>query len=326
MMIKLNNGLDFNGFLIDPHKSPKNHKKVFFTHAHSDHVKLAKEREFYATLATIDLIKKRFVRKYNLDFTTLAFEKKYRINDFDIELSPNGHILGSAQTKIESNEKTTVLTSDFRLQDSLLFKGAKPIECDTLVLETTFGSPNYSFPSYETVLNDLVTFFEKNNDKLIVFAGYSLGKAQELVAIANQAGSSVVVHESIYEMNKIYEKHGISLGKYSKLDHNLEENNVLIMPPGLVDKFLLATLKHFEKREIITAIATGWEWNKSYDYVFPLSNHADYNDLIAYVDASKPKTILTDHGFCTEFARKLNRLGYNAKPLAQNNQQTIMEF
>lgn len=326
IMIKINNGLDFNGLLIDPHKSPKNHEKILFTHAHSDHVKLAKEKEFYATLPTIDLIKKRFTRKYEMNFTTLLPEKKYQINDFDIELFNNGHILGSTQTLITNNEHRTVLTSDFRLQDSLLFKGAKPIESDTLVLETTFGSPNYSFPSYESTLNKLVNFFETNSENLIVFAGYSLGKAQELTAIANQAKSSVVVHESIYEMNKIYEKHGINLGNYEKLDHNLDKHNVLIMPPGLIDKFLLATLKHFDKRKVVTAIATGWEWNKSYDYVFALSNHADYNDLIAYVETSKPKMVLTDHGFCTEFARKLNRMGFNAKPVAQKTQSTIMEF
>ncbi len=326
MMIQQKNGLFFRGLGIDPNKSPKDLEKIFFTHAHSDHVKLAKEKNFFATLPTIDLIKKRFNRKYDLNFSTLSTEKKYQINDFELELFENGHILGSVQTKLTHNEKDIVLTSDFRLQDSLLFKGAKPILADTLVLETTFGSPEYVFPSYNETLNNMISFLEKNSENLVVFAGYSLGKSQELTAIANQANSNVLVHESIYEMNKIYEKHGINLGKYEKLDHNLKDFNVLIMPPGLVDKFLLATLKHFDKRKIVTATATGWEWNKSFDYSFPLSNHADYNDLISYVQESNPKLVLTDHGFCGEFARKLNRMGFNARPLEQHKQQAIFEY
>lgn len=325
-MIQQKNGLFFRGLGIDPHKSPKDLEKILFTHAHSDHVKLAKEKEFFATLPTIDLIKKRFTRKYDLNFTTLATNKKYLINDFEVELSDSGHILGSVQTKITHDEKDTVLTSDFRLQDSLLFRGAKPIEADTLVLETTFGSPEYSFPSYNEILTNMVSFLEKNSENLVVFAGYSLGKSQELTAICNQAKSSVVVHESIYEMNKIYEKHGINLGKYSKLDHNLSEHNVLLMPPSLVDKFLLATLKHFDKRKVITALATGWEYKKGFDYTFPLSNHADYNDLISYVEESKPKLVLTDHGFSSEFARKLNKLGFNARSIDQYKQQAIFEY
>lgn len=325
-MISQKNGLFFRGLGIDPQKSPKGIEKVFFTHAHSDHVKLIKDGNFFATLPTIDLIKERFRRKYELNFTTLSTNKKYQINDFDLELFDNGHILGSVQTKISYDEKDFVFTSDFRLQDSLLFKGAKPINADTLVLETTFGSSQFVFPSYDETLNNIISFLEKNSENLVVFAGYSLGKSQELTAIANQASSRVVVHDSIYEMNKIYEKHGVNLGKYEKLNHNLKDFNVLIMPPALVDKFLLATLKHFDKRKVITAIATGWNYNKSFDYSFPLSNHADYNELITYVEQSNPKLVLTDHGFCSEFARKLNRLGFNARPINQNKQQAIFEF
>lgn len=325
-MIKQENGIYFRGLGIDPHKSPKGIDNVLFTHAHSDHVKLIKDGNFFATLPTIDLIKKRFQRKYDLNFTTLSTNKKYKMNDFEIELFDNGHILGSVQTKISHNEKDIIITSDFRLQDSLLFKGVSPIKADTLVLETTFGSPQYVFPSYNETLNNIVSFLEKNSENLVVFAGYSLGKSQELTAIANQASSKVVVHDSIYEMNKIYEKHGVNLGKYEKLNHNLDNFNVLIMPPSLVDKFLLATLKHFDKRKIVTAVATGWNYNKSFDYSFPLSNHSDYNDLITYVEQSNPKLVLTDHGFCTGFARKLNRLGFNARPLDQHNQKAIAEF
>jgi hypothetical protein len=98
------------------------------------------------------------------------------------------------------------------------------------------------------------------------------------------------------------------------------------MPPQLVGKHLFATLEHFDNRKVFSALATGWKYRTHFDTIFPLSNHADYNDLLEYVRLSNPKLVLTDHGFCEEFARKLNKLGYNAKPLKQHKQKLISEY
>ena len=134
-------GLFFKGLCIDPHHSPKS-KLAFLSHAHSDHVKLSKKTEFLATGGTIDLVKSRFG---DANFNQIDFNKTKRIDDFELELKPNGHILGSAQARISSSGKEFVFSSDFRLQDSILFKGSEVLSADTLVLETTFGSPEYVF-------------------------------------------------------------------------------------------------------------------------------------------------------------------------------------
>ncbi len=322
-MFQESNGLLFKEFLIDPHKVPKG-GKVLLSHAHSDHVKLSKKAEFFATPETIDLVKQRFG---DANFCALEKNKKHRIDGFEMELLDNGHILGSAQAKFSADGKDFALTSDFRLQDSLLFSGAEPQKADTLVLETTFGSPEYVFPKQLDVASEMTRWVEKNSKKgLVLLAGYSLGKAQELTKISNDAGVIPIVHDSIFESNKIYEKHGVKLGKSMKLDHNLKDSSVLIMPPQLVDRHLFATLEHFDKRKIFSALATGWKHRGAFDETFPLSNHAGYNELVEYVKQSNPKLVLTDHGFCEEFARKLNKLGFNAKPLKQHKQKTLGEF
>lgn len=316
-------GLFFRDLCIDPHKVPKS-KTAFLSHAHSDHVKLSKKTDFLATIETIDLVKSRFGEA---NFKPVEFNKKLKLDDFELELKPNGHILGSSQAILSTNDKDFVFSSDFRLQDSLLFKGAKPLNSDTLVLETTFGSPKYVFPTQEDIVSEMTSWINKNaKDGLVLLSGYSLGKAQELTRISNEAGFVPVVHDSIFEMNEIYKKHGVKLGEYEKLDHNLKDFSVLIMPPQLVDRHLFPTLEHFDKRKIFSALATGWEHKGAFDRTFKLSNHSDYNDLIEYVKLSDPKLILTDHGFCEEFARKLNKLGFNAKPLKQHKQQLISEF
>ncbi|MCX6803558.1 MAG: hypothetical protein NTY48_03225 [Candidatus Diapherotrites archaeon] len=121
-MFREDNGLVFGSLCIDPHRSPRQ-KNVFLSHAHSDHVKLSKKSIFFATPPTIDLVKERFGMA---DFCKVDFGEKKSISgeDFEFELFPNGHILGSAQAKFSSGGKEHVFTSDFRLQDSLLFKGA----------------------------------------------------------------------------------------------------------------------------------------------------------------------------------------------------------
>ncbi len=322
-MFRQDNGIVFSSLCIDPHRSPK-HKNVFLSHAHSDHVKLSKKSVFFATPPTIDLVRLRFGEA---EFSKIDYGSCAKFDDFEVELSNNGHILGSAQAKFLLDGRVHVFTSDFRLQDSLLFKGAVPIECETLVLETTFGSPEYVFPKQDEVVGEMVDWVGKNSkDGLVLLAGYSLGKAQELVKISNEAGVVPIVHDSIFEANKVYEKYGVKLGDYLKLDHNLKESSVLIMPPQMVDRHLFATLEHFDKRKISSALVTGWEFRGAFDRTFKLSNHADFNDLIEYVRAANPKLVLTDHGFCEDFARKLNKLGFNAKPLKQHKQKLMSEY
>ncbi|MFA6268397.1 MAG: MBL fold metallo-hydrolase [archaeon] len=322
-MFEENNGLLFRSLCIDPHRVPKG-EKVFLSHAHSDHVKLSKKSEFFATPATIELVRQKYGEAH---FSPIELNKKQKFDDFELELLPNGHMLGSAQALFSMDGKDFVFTSDFRLQDSLLFPGAVPKACDTLVLETTFGAPQYVFPKQKEVTSEMVSWIEKNSKSgLVLLAGYSLGKAQELTKISNEAGVVPIVHDSIFEANKIYEKHGVSLGDYLKLDHNLKDSTVLIMPPQLVGRHLFATLEHFDKRKISSALATGWEHRGAFDVTFPLSNHADYNDLLEYVRVSNPNLVLTDHGFCEEFSRKLNKLGYNSKPLKQHKQKLLTEY
>lgn len=322
-MFRTENGLFFGDLCIDPYRSPKS-DKVLLSHAHSDHVKLSKKSVFFATNETIDLVKARFG---SANFSGVPVNKRLKFEGFDAEFYPNGHILGSVLSRFTKEEKDFVFTSDFRLQDSLFFKGAAPQKCDTLVLETTFGLPEYVFPKQEEVVSQMIDWIRKGAEKgLVLLSGYSLGKSQELTKISNDAGVVPVVHDSVFEANKIYENHGIKLGKYLKLDHNLKDSSVLIMPPQLVDRHLFATLEHFDKRKIYSALASGWGRRGAFDVTFPLSDHADFNDLLAFVEASDPKLVLTDHGFCAEFARKLNKLGYNAKPLKQHKQKLMSEY
>ena len=327
MNLSCENGLKIGSLAIDPVRKTSA-ENVLITHAHSDHVHLNNESQFISSPETNALIKSCFSRKFN--GKALPFGKKMKLDGFSFSLHESGHILGSAQVLLEGNGKAVAASSDFKLQDSLVTKAASPISADILIIETTFGLSSYSFPEREQVYSEISNWLKQNKKqgKFSLLAGYSLGKAQELTAICSRvAGISPIVHERVFENNKIYEKFGVKLGNYLKLDHNLKDSSVLIMPPSLVDRHLLQALEISTQKKIASAIATGWPYRRCFDMVFPLSDHADFKQLVQYVQQSSPKLVLTTHGFEKEFSRYVQRrLKIPSRPLNQAGQKSIAEF
>lgn len=313
-------------FVIDPAPSCKA-EHALITHAHSDHVSLNKKSKYFLSEDTKHIIESVYgsVEKSQ----TLPFGKKIQVNGCSISLHNSGHILGASQVLVEKEGETAAITSDFKLQDSLFLKGAEILKSDVLVVECTFGLPCFSFPEREKVYAEMGQWIKTHSKKgLVVLAGYSVGKAQELTAISNQfANISPLVHESIFNVNEVYRKRGVKLGDYIKLNHNLNESSIVIMPPSLAKGNLLQALSVSAKKKVFSALSTGWSYRNSYNKVFPLSDHADFSQLLEYVKESRPKLVLTMHGFEKEFAGYVQRrLKIPARPLSQAGQKMISEF
>jgi len=294
------------------------------THAHADHASFRPKGLLLGSKATFDLIGFTTKTKKSLDFG-----ERFRIDDLTISLHNAGHILGSSQVLIEGDERIAI-TSDFKLQDSLILEGAKPLQCDKLVIETTYGLPQYSFPDRTSVYEKFASWAKKqlSMGKFLVLAGYAIGKAQELTAFSNKyLNIAPLVHEKIYQNNKIYEEHNIKLGPYYKLDHNLHDSDVLILPHSLCNAHLVQAISFSVGKKVASAKASGWPYLGFYDAVFPLSDHADFNQLLEYVKAAEPKQVFTMHGFAKEFAAHIRRrYGITARPLEKGQQSFLIEF
>ena len=325
MQIHSNKALFVGNVPIDAKASCKAEKAVI-SHGHSDHVATNKVTEYICTPETEAIIRHRYSKEAN--FAPLKFDKKLSFGDSTISLHNSGHILGSAQVLVEA-AKTVAVTNDFKVQDSIIQKGALPLKCDILVLESTFGQPCYSFPKREEVYRQIGNFVkEKGKQGFVVLAGYSLGKAQELTKVVNEyAGIAPLVHESVYGNNKVYESHGTKLGNFIKLDHNLNESSVLIMPPSLVNHNLLQVLEFSLHKKIFSGMATGWNFRNGFNEIFPLSDHADFQQLLDYTKQAEPKLVITMHGKERELASYVQRrLGIAARPLGEKGQKTISEY
>ncbi|HEY0368424.1 MAG TPA: MBL fold metallo-hydrolase RNA specificity domain-containing protein, partial [Chthoniobacterales bacterium] len=292
---------------------------AFVSHAHSDHI--APHREIIMSERTARLMQARMPgerSEHILEFGCLT-----SLRGANVMLLPAGHIFGSAQFYIENDNGSLLYTGDFKLRPGKSAEAAEWREAETLIMETTFGLPRYKFPPSEQIVGEIVNFCrEALEDKAVpVLLGYSLGKAQEILCALSDAGLHPMLHGSVFRMTRIYEQFGQSFCQYERYAPDELEGKVLVCPPSANRSRMLEKIP--KKR---VAMISGWavDPNAKYRYqcdaAFPLSDHADYTDLLRYVELVRPKRVLTLHGFAAEFARDLRDRGIEAWALSQQNQ------
>ena len=302
---------------------PRDAKRfAFVSHAHSDHI--APHDEILVSQRTARLMQARLPGKRTEH--VLPFGERRRVHDLDLLLLPAGHIFGSAQLCLFTGNDTLLYTGDFKLRPGKSAEHGQWRQADTLIMETTFGLPRYRFPPTELVIDQIVTFCRETIDdgQVPVLLGYSLGKAQEILCALGGAGLTPMLHGSVCQMTRIYEDFGQSFCKYVRYNANAVAGKVLICPPSANRSRMLEKIPR--KR---VAMISGWavDPNAAYRYqvdaAFPLSDHADYDDLIRYVDLVQPKCVFTLHGFAVEFARDLRDRGVEAWALTEENQMEL---
>ena len=295
---------------------------AFVSHAHSDHI--APHQEIIVSERTARLMQSRLPG--NRTEHILPFGERRTVHGVDLMLLPAGHIFGSAQCFLFAGNETLLYTGDFKLRPGKSAEQAEWRKADTLIMETTFGLPRYRFPPTEQVIEQIIAFCRETIDDggVPVLLGYSLGKAQEILCSLDGAGLTPMLHGSVYQMTRIYEQFGQSFCKYLRYNPNDVAGKVLICPPSANHSQMLEKIGR--KR---VAMISGWavDPNAIYRYqvdaAFALSDHADYNDLIRYVELVRPRRVLTLHGFAASFARDLRERGIEAWALSEENQ---MEF
>src|SRR5438874_5829492 len=291
---------------------------AFVSHAHIDHI--APHREIIVSERTARLMRARLAGKRKE--IILPFGQEKDVRGMQVTLFPAGHIFGSAQFFLRTENDSLLYTGDFKLRRGQSAEPAEWTAASTLIMETTFGLPRYRFPPTEQIINQVVTFCREavDDEEVPVLLGYSLGKAQEILCALEGAGLTPMLHGSVYRMTRIYEELGQTFCKYVRYNANDVAGKVLICPPGANRSRMLEKIPR--KR---VAMISGWavDPNAIYRYqvdaAFPLSDHADYNDLIRYVDLVHPKCVFTLHGFAAEFARDLRDRGVEAWALTEEN-------
>jgi DNA ligase-1 len=292
---------------------------AFVSHAHSDHI--APHEEIVVSERTSRLMQARLPGERHEH--VLPFGRPSTVRGLAITLLPAGHIFGSAQFFLESDAGSLLYTGDFKLRPGRSAEATEWQQADTLIMETTYGLPRYRLPPTELVVQQIVAFCREALEEgaTPVLLGYSLGKAQEILCSLAEASLQPMLHGSVYRMTRIYEQFGQAFCQYERYDPKAVAGKVLICPPSANRSRMIQGLTN--KR---VAMISGWavEPNAIYRYqvdaAFPLSDHADYDDLLRYVELVQPKRVLTLHGFAAEFARDLRDRGVEAWALSEQNQ------
>lgn len=284
----------------------------FVSHGHTDH--LARHKKILCTPATAEFVRLR-IKPH--DFLTVPFGRSISIDDYRITLHPAGHILGSAQILLQKNGQRLLYTGDFRPGKSRTVEDFEYVSADVLIMETTFGKPGYQMPPRDEVENQLIEMCRKllkQNKVPIVFA-YSLGKGQEALKILTDAHIPVAVDEAIARFVPVYRQYGIEFQPYDIFNRFDFRNRVLLLPAHFrYQRFFKNITNHY------AIYLSGWGMDAQaaerfgVDLVLPLSDHADYTQLLHTVEKIKPTEIYCTHGF-PEFVADLNAAGYRAKVL-----------
>ncbi len=291
----------------------------FVSHAHSDHLGL--HGRAIATPATTALANHRIGL---CNATELPYHLEHTLpDDTRVRLLPAGHVYGSAMIHITRPEGTLLYTGDFKMRDCLTVPCAEPAEADYLVMESTYGQPFFRFPSWRSVADQLVELVDGalRDGRQPIVMGYALGKAQEATRILTDAGLPVSAHGAVYAMNQIHEKLGVQLGAYRRYASedfhgprslNLLQRGALIAPPNVARSAFVSKFT-----SPLRIMLSGWSLLKGaiyrygVDHALPLSDHADFDELMELIERVRPKKIFTHHGY-REFAETLKRKGLDA--------------
>jgi Cft2 family RNA processing exonuclease len=293
------------------------------SHGHSDHIQT--HAVTLTTPATAVFMRHRLGDGGRC--RALPYRQRTEFPGFAITLYPAGHVLGSAQVLVERKGERLLYSGDFKLKPGRSVEATEVPEADAVIMETTFGKPGYVFPPTEEVMQAIRGWVRSawEDGRTPILFSYALGKSQELLAHLDGLDGEILLHRSVYALVKLYEELGIRFPPYRLYTPGGDlDRTVLICPPGSRRSHDIAAIRNGR-----TAYISGWAldrgaaWRFGTHTCFPLSDHADYPDLLEYVRLTGARVVHTVHGFADEFATDLRLRGYDARPLRPASQLSL---
>jgi putative mRNA 3-end processing factor len=284
----------------------------FISHAHTDH--MGRHELAFCTPATAALYQHRCGPRPT---RSMPFGEPLAWGELTLTTHPAGHVFGSAMLSISGPGGTVLYTGDFKLRPSSTAEPAAPPRADVLIMESTYGLERYRLPPREQSIAQLIEIVHRvlHCGRTPVVQAYVLGKAQEVTRILFSAGLRVVQHPLVHAVSLIYQHCGCDLGSYERCDGSPPPDAVLVAPPRRQRGASLPGLRRPVWIAVTGwAIDPSWRWRLGADYAVPLSDHADFDELLECVERVQPKTVYCTHGPAA-FVDSLRRRGHNAHPL-----------
>lgn len=290
------------------------------SHAHADHAAEDRRMPVFATPETAELLR---LRGHLGEIVKLPYGQWQTFRGWRMKLLPAGHILGSAQVLVERDDGLRLLyTGDMKTRPGRTAEPARFEHADDLIIESTFALPIFRFPNDAEISVAMTDFALRclDDGEIPIFTGYSLGKSQEIMSILAGAQIPMLVHPSTWQISKVYAGFGYDFGDVARFSgRGRREPRAWVMPPSTGADLMRA----YDNARL--CYVSGWALLESRrraigaSLLAPLSDHADYYDLLEAIAAIEPARVWTVHGPYAElFARDVTRtLGIEAGALDQ---------
>lgn len=313
-------------FYIDPWRAVD---FAIVTHAHSDHAR-AGSKNYLCAMPGGEILRERLGAGAKIE--TLDYGNSLTRNGVKISLHPAGHILGSAQVRIESRGEVWVVSGDFKTEVEKTCAPFEPVRCHTFVTECTFGLPIYRWPRQAETFSAIHSWWQENQaaGRTSVLFAYSLGKSQRLLSGLDSSWGPIFAHGAVAKFLPLYANAGISLPSVLRAEPETittAGGSGLVIAPGSTDGS--TWLRKFGAAS--KAFASGWmqirgaRRRRALDRGFILSDHADWNGLLESIQATGAERIWATHGYTAQLVRWLRENGRDAHALKTQFEGELIE-
>jgi putative mRNA 3-end processing factor len=297
---------------IDPWKPVK---RALITHGHSDHARWGHDY-YLCTRSAKPVIR---LRLGPIQVETMDYGETKTINGVKFSFHPAGHIVGSAQIRVEYQGEIWVASGDYKLENDGLSEPFEPIRCHTFITESTFGLPVYKWRPQAEIYADINAWWLQNRaeGKVSVLAGYALGKAQRLMSGLDPSIGTIFTHGAVENVNEVLRTQGIKLPAAKRLTQAAKKSDypgsIIVAPPSAIGS---PWVSRFSPASL--GLASGWmtlrgaRRRRNADRGFVLSDHADWDELNTAIEATGASKVIVTHGYTDVFSRWLQEKGLEA--------------
>jgi len=305
------------GFHIDPTRPVP---WAVITHAHSDHARWGC-RHYLAARPGEQLLRMRLGD--DADFQFADYGEVTYVGGVRVSFHPAGHILGSAQVRLEHRGRVAVVTGDYKLGEAPTCRPWEPVACQLLVTESTFALPVYRWQRQAAVTDAINDWWRTARDTgtCCILYGYSVGKSQRLLAGLDPSIGPIYTHGAVEKGTDAYRRTGVQLPPTTPVasisGKHVWRGGLVLAPPSAHGT---AWMRRFGP--VRTAMASGWmairgtRRRRNVDRGFVLSDHVDWPSLLEAVKLSAPEEIWVTHGYAAAAARYFSERGYDAKAIS----------
>ena len=289
--------------------------KAIISHGHADHSRWG-HKKYITHHSNIPIIKHRLGE---INVSGKNWNETFMINNVQFSFHPAGHIIGSAQIKVEYKGEVWVFTGDYKTEDDGVATPYEPVKCHTFITECTFGLPAFKWQPQNEVFAEINNWWQQNQSegRTSVIFGYSLGKAQRLLKYLDTSIGKIYTHGAIENMTEVLRPQ-LEMPKTTRITRDIKKEeikgNIVVAPPSAHGTPWIKKMVPY-----VTASASGWmtfrgaRRRRAIDRGFVLSDHCDWQGLLSSIKETGAEKIICTHGYTDIFSRYLREIGYDAR-------------